>query len=81
MAVELEDELLTCDGIAAKAKELWGGGVSAEYVRAACHRAEGFHPLPCKRSGETRPVLRIFWSEFCEWFKEERRIPWTAGRR
>ena len=73
--------MLTPDGVAARCSELWGGGVSAEYVRAACHRAEGFHPLPHMRSGEKRPVIRVMWSDFCKWFEEERGMAWTAGRR
>ena len=47
------------------------GSVSQEYIRAACHRAEGYHPLPHIESGEKRPVIKIRWSVFCHWFEEE----------
>ncbi|MCI8469320.1 MAG: hypothetical protein HFJ75_07555 [Eggerthellaceae bacterium] len=56
---------LTCKEVGDRA------GLSAEYVRAACHRGKGLHPLPHTTSGEKRPVIRIRWSTFERWYEEE----------
>lgn len=61
------EPLLTCKEIS----ERTGKCVSAENIRAACYRAQDNHPLPHVRSGEKRPVIRIRWSTFCNWLKEE----------
>lgn len=45
-----------------------------EYVRAACHRSSGRHPLPHIERGEKRPVIRVRWSDFCRWADEEPRF-------
>lgn len=47
------------------------GVVSAEFVRAACHRGAACHRLPHIESGKKRPVLLIRWSDFERWYEEE----------
>ena len=71
--VDLETPL-TCQEVSART----GRKVSAEYVRAACHRAPQNHPLPHTRSGEKRPVIRIRWSQFVKWYEEEERFQVSA---
>lgn len=46
-------------------------GLPRDWVRAACHRGEGFHPLPHIRCGEKRPVIRIDYAQFEEWLETE----------
>ena len=47
-----------------------GYAVSERAVREACHRRVG-NQLPCYRAGATRPVLKIRWSDFCDWYDRE----------
>lgn len=58
---------VTCKQIAA----MTGNAVSAEYVRAACRRAAGYHPLPHMECGDKRPIIRIRPSVFAKWYAEE----------
>lgn len=60
---------MTCKQIAAQT----GGAVTEEFVRAACRRGSKFHPLPHVESGAKRPVFRVRWSVFCEWYADEER--------
>lgn len=69
------DAPMTCRQIS----EATGGAVSEEFVRAACHRGEGFHPLPHTRSGERRPVIRVRMSVFERWYAEEELMTVGAG--
>ena len=46
-------------------------GLPRDWIRAACHRGEGFHPLPHIRSGEKRLVIRIDYAQFEKWLEEE----------
>lgn len=71
--VEFE-EPLSCDGISS----MTGRKVSAEFVRAACHRAPQNHPLPHVRSGSKRPVIKVRWSQFVKWYEEEERLQVSA---
>jgi len=65
---------MTCEEVSAKA----GKTVSEEFLRAACHRAPQNHPLPHTRSGGKRPIIRIRWSQFVEWYGEEERFQVSA---
>lgn len=69
-----EDRPLPPKGIAAMF------GVTAEFVRAACHRGPSYHPLPHTASGEVRPVLRIRPSVFAKWYEEEELAQAGAAR-
>lgn len=71
--VEFEKPL-TCDEISA----MTGKRVSAEAVRAACHRAPQNHPLPHTRSGKVRPIIRVRWSQFVKWYEDEERYQVSA---
>lgn len=46
-------------------------GIPASFIRAACNRGKEFHPLPCLKVGEKRPIYRIKISEFEKWAAEE----------
>lgn len=48
-----------------------GWAVSESIVRDACHRQPDQHPLPHFKAGKTRPILKIRWSDFCQWYDEE----------
>lgn len=61
---------LTCRQIS----ERTGGAISEEAVRSFCHRGSKLHPLPHVRTGRKRPIIRIRWSVFCEWYAEEERL-------
>lgn len=65
---------MTCDEISA----MTGRNISAESVRAACHRAPQNHPLPHIRTGKKRPIIHIRWSQFVKWYEEEERFQVSA---
>lgn len=58
-------EFLTVPETAERAK------LPRDWIRAACHRGEGFHQLPHVRCGEKRPIIRIEWEQFGHWLEEE----------
>lgn len=61
------EPLLTCAEISERTDRV----ISAENIRSACHRCASNHPLPHIKSGNKRPIIRIRWSTFCAWLKEE----------
>jgi hypothetical protein len=56
-------------------------GLSRDWIRAACHRGAGYHPLPHILSGEKRPVKRISYATFCAWLKEEEGLSINADEK
>lgn len=51
-----------------------GGTVPEEFIRSACHRASGCHPLPHIVTGRKRKIVRIRPSDFVRWLEEEARL-------
>ena len=47
-------------------------GFTQAYIRAACNRGKEFHPLPCLRAGDKRPIIRIRVSDWEKWAEEEK---------
>lgn len=61
------DKPLTPDEISERTK----GAISAEAVREFCHRGPAHHPLPHVRIGRSGKHIRVRWSVFTEWYREE----------
>jgi hypothetical protein len=51
-----------------------GGTVPEEFIRSACRRASGCHPLPHIETGLKRKIVRIRLSDFERWIEEEARL-------
>lgn len=52
-------------------------GFSESFVRSACHRDAGRHPLPHVRCGKSKGYVRVRPSVFEQWAKEEEML--TVG--
>lgn len=53
---------------ASQISTLYGGTVTADFIRNAAKRAEEYHPLPCLKSGNR---CRFRASDVETWLKEE----------
>lgn len=62
------EKYLTIDAVAERS------GISSEAIRNFCHRGPKHHPLPHVKVGNTQRHIRIRWSTFTEWCKEEERL-------
>ena len=50
-------------------------GLTEAFLRAACRRGAGHHPLPHMECGGKRPIFKVRPSVLDAWIEEEERIP------